>query len=76
MIMDNFLRQVEEIVELESGTAQPSDRFKEYPTWDSLAFLVLLTQISEEYGVTVSNSELTSIDTLEELWSMIRKKKG
>lgn len=70
--MDTFLRQIEEIVELPPGSATPSDRFKEYETWDSLTFLVLLSQINEDYGVTISNSELRAAETLDELWGLIQ----
>lgn len=70
--MEAFLRQIEEIVELPPGTATPADRFKEYETWDSLTFLVLLSQINEDYGVTISNSELRAVETLDELWGLIQ----
>lgn len=70
--MEAFLRQIEEIVELPQGSATPSDRFREYETWDSLTFLVLLSQINEEYGITISNGELRGIQTLEELWGLIQ----
>lgn len=72
--METFLRQIEEIVEIPSGSAAPADRFREYETWDSLTFLVLLSQLNETYGISLSNGEVRGVDTLQELWALIQQK--
>lgn len=73
--MDSFLRQIEEIVELPPGSAAPGDQFWEYENWDSLAALLLLNQIQEEHGVTLSANDLLRVQNIEDLWRLMLSRK-
>ncbi len=73
--MQEFLRQIEEIVEMPPGSATPADCFRDYENWDSLASLVLLNHLQEEHGVVMSGQELLLADTVAQLWDLVQSRR-
>lgn len=71
--MDKFLELMEDVIEKDSGTVKPGDKFKEFEEWDSLALLSLIAMINEEYDITISRIELDKISTIKELYTYIQE---
>ena len=74
--MENFIKSFSETLERESGSCNPTDKYKEYPEWDSIGLLSVLAMINEEYDVTVSRDEIENTDTVAELYALILQKLG
>jgi acyl carrier protein len=52
--------------ELNGGT-----RFRDLPDWTSLQALVVVASFAADYGVTLSDTEFQSADTLQELYQIV-----
>jgi acyl carrier protein len=42
----NFLEQIKSVLEIESKELSFNDKFREYPTWDSLVYLFLIALLN------------------------------
>lgn len=61
--MDEFLRKLEDTLELEAG-ALAAETTLESIGWDSLSALTCLVMLEEDYGVVATNDDLTDIETI------------
>jgi acyl carrier protein len=62
-----FCELLDELFELDSGTATGSTVLKEVPGWSSLTFVGLIAMIDEEYGIALSPSVIMSSETAGDL---------
>jgi acyl carrier protein len=70
--MEKLIENIAEILELEESEITKSFEFKNAENWDSLAQLSLLTIADDEYGVTLSEEVLKSVNTVEELFHVLQ----
>lgn len=63
----DFYELLDELFELDPGTASQSTVLKDVPNWSSLTFVGLIATIDEEYGIAVSPSVITSSETAGDL---------
>jgi acyl carrier protein len=70
--MENFLSLFTEILEREEKV-KLSDKFRNYPEWDSLSILALLAMINEEYDVIIPRKEFDEMITIEDIVKFIKK---
>lgn len=66
----DFIRQIEQILEVGPATVTRSSVLTELPGWSSLKFLGILAFADEELGVTLSPRRITSATTVAELMAM------
>lgn len=72
MEKEKFLENVIEILEIEdSSSINESTNFKELDEWDSLTALSTISMVDEECGVTITNKDLKSVETLGGLYNLI-----
>ncbi|MGA1795414.1 MAG: acyl carrier protein [bacterium] len=69
--MERFLKLMEEIFEKEQGSIAPTDRFRDYETWDSLQALSVVAMINQEYDVTISRENFVNCLTVEDLFHAV-----
>jgi acyl carrier protein len=69
--MDKFLELMSEALERDTGTVKGEDLFREYPEWDSLAHLTVISLIDEEYGMVIPRDEFGKMQTLAEVYQYI-----
>ncbi|MDD3463952.1 MAG: acyl carrier protein [Candidatus Cloacimonetes bacterium] len=69
--MEKFLELMTEALERDTGTVQADDVFREYPEWDSLAHLTVISLIDEEYGMVIPRDEFGKMQTLAEVYQYI-----
>lgn len=50
-----------------------NDKFRDYPEWDSLAYLSVLAMIDEEYEVIIEGKEFKTLQTLGDIVETIKK---
>jgi acyl carrier protein len=72
-IMEKFIEQLKESLEIENRDVLPEDKFREFEEWDSLANLSLLAMISDEYNTSLPRGEIDKAKTVEELYELIQK---
>ena len=71
--MEDFIKKIEEVFEMPSGSITPNDNFREYQEWDSLALLSLMAMLDDEYNVTIPRDDFQKLKTIEELYFYIKK---
>jgi len=71
--MDKFLEQIAEI--LEEDQVNLSDKLVDFDVWDSLAQLSIIALADEEYGVTISATEIKEAETVGGIKQLIENKR-
>lgn len=75
MTKEEFVQEIMEILEIEDASlAQDTTVFRELDEWDSLAALSTISMIDDEFGVTINNKDLRSVETLGELYDMVTER--
>jgi len=73
-MIDKIISILEEILERNHGTINPEDEFREYPEWDSLAYLSLIAKIDEDYHLIIPREDFQKIRTIEDLANYLENK--
>lgn len=75
MTKKEFVQEIMEILEIEDASlVQDTTVFRELDEWDSLAALSTISMIDDEFGVTINNKDLRSVETLGELYDMVTER--
>lgn len=75
MKKDEFIQEIMDILEIEDAyLIQETTAFKALNEWDSLAALSTISMVDDEFGVTINNKDLRSVETLGELYKLIVEK--
>ena len=69
--MDKFIELITEALERDAGTVKSDDNFRDYPEWDSLAHLTVISLIDEEYGMVIPRDEFGKMQTLTQVYDYI-----
>ena len=69
--MNEFILKLEDLFEMQSGSVLPSDLFRDYESWDSLALLSLMAMLEDEYGKTIPREVFEKLNTIEDLHNYI-----
>lgn len=69
-----FIRRVEEILQIQPGKLHGNTVFHELPEWDSVAALSVITMIDESYRVTLEGTEILECPTLGHLIELVEKR--
>lgn len=51
----------------------PDTEFKYLDDWSSMTALLLVALLEDDYDTTLTNSEIREIETVEELYNLIKK---
>ena len=74
MIMENFLEQIAELLEVD--VVNEADELKSFEAWDSLTILSIIAMANENYGVVLNATEINEANTIAGLWNLIESKKA
>ena len=77
MIMEmekEFLEKLKEALEIEDRELVLTDKFREYPEWNSLAFLSVIAMIDEEYDVIIEGKDFRKLETVADIISAIKER--
>jgi len=72
--MDNFYRQLAEVLEVDA--VEPSNVLRDYPQWDSLTVLSVISMIDTNYGVSLTARDLINLNTALTLHDKVLEKRG
>ena len=73
MAEPDFCELIDELFELDPGTATSLTVLKEIPSWSSLTFVGLTAMIDEEYGIALSPGVIMSSETAGDLEQKLRE---
>lgn len=68
---EKLFEVLKQSLELESTDISLSDKFRDYPEWDSLGQLSLIASLDEEFGVVIEGGEFSAIVTVGDLLAKI-----
>ncbi len=69
MTKEEFVQEFAEL--LENEEINENTKFRELDEWDSLAALSTISTIDDEFGVTINNKDLRSVETVSELYDLV-----
>lgn len=69
--INNFADQFDDI---DASTLKGDTVFKELDDWNSLVALSVIAMIDEEYDVTLKGNDITSSNTIEDLFNIVKSK--
>ncbi len=71
--IQDFIAQLEpELDGLPEGTLTPDTVFRDMPEWNSMYALIIMAFASTEYGADLSGEDLSSINSVRDLFDRIR----
>jgi acyl carrier protein len=70
MNRSQFLRQLDELLELEPGTLKGDEVLAELDGWGSLALLGYMGIVNENFGLIVSPAQISSCSTVDDLLAL------
>ena len=77
MDLNEFIAHVaEQFEETDASQIVASTKFQELDEYSSLIALSIIAMIDEEYDVTIKGNELRSAITIEDLFNIVKSKKG
>lgn len=77
MDLNEFIAHVvEQFEETDASQIVASTKFQELDEYSSLIALSLIAMIDEEYDVTIKGNDLRSAITIEDLFNIVKSKKG
>ena len=71
--MDEFLKQIAEILEVES--VKGTEDLKAFPQWDSLAVLSVIAMLDANYRVNLQAADFGPVNSALDLWNLVQAKK-
>ena len=64
----------EEVLEIDPGTLNGSERLSHLEEWDSMAAMSFIAMVDEQFGFTLSAKRLAESETVEDLVALLGDK--
>jgi acyl carrier protein len=76
MEIQNFIKAfAEQFEETDVNTINVNTKYKELPEWSSLLALSVIAMIDEEYDVRIKGEDIRHMDTVEDLFNVVKNRK-
>ena len=72
MSRDEFLRSLDEVLELSPGTLQGQESLEDYPLWDSTAVITFMALADSHNGSRLSPREIAACRTVRDLLNLAK----
>lgn len=73
MNRQEFLNNLEEILELDDNTLKGDEVLMELEQWDSLAFLSVIAMADENFDIIIQGNKLEEINTVADLIALVEE---
>jgi acyl carrier protein len=70
MTREEFLTQLDELLELPAGTLKGDEKLEELEHWDSLAMVSFMTLVDEHFKIKLSPRQFVNCATVNDLLSL------
>lgn len=71
---EKFIELLKDVLEIEDHEVKPTDNFRDYEEWDSLARLSVIAMLDEEFDVIIEDAEFKKLVTVEDLINAVKAK--
>jgi acyl carrier protein len=68
-----FINKFKEVLEFEEKDVKLTDKFREYPEWDSLSRLSLIAMLDDQYDVQIEDTHFKTLETIQDLINYVKK---
>lgn len=65
------IEMLEEMLDLEESTLEADTKLSEVEEWDSIAHLSLIVLLEDEFGKTVSGSEIRALKSVSDILGLM-----
>ena len=72
MGQEEFVRALEEILEMDPGTLKDAAKLQDLEHWDSVAMVTLMSVVDEKCGVQLSPRRLAGCVTVSDVYQLTR----
>ena len=77
MDINDLIKKLEgEFEDIPKGTLTPSTKIGDIQGWGSMHALIVIALMDTEYGITLRGEELRSVQSIQELFDLVNKKKA
>ena len=73
---EKIINSLKAVLDITDRDIRLTDKFRDYPEWDSLAFLSVIAMIDEEYEVVIEGNDFKRLITVADLIEEIKKRKA
>jgi len=73
MNKQEFLNELEEILELDPNSLKGDEVLSDIDEWDSLAFLSVIAMADENFDIVIEGDKLEKIQTVADLISLVKE---
>ncbi len=74
MTRQDFLKELEEVLDVESGSIKGDEALSDLDGWDSLAVMAFIAMVDEMFDVTLSASGLAESKNVSDLIALLGDK--
>ena len=74
-MLEAIITLMSECLEKDASEIKGSDQFREYEEWDSLAYLSVIAQIDDDFGLVVPIEDFRSCRTIQDLAAYVETHK-
>lgn len=67
-----FLKLLDELMELDTGTLKGDELLTNLPRWDSLALIGFIALLDEHFGVSVPATKINECKTVADLMALVK----
>jgi len=71
MNKEEFLRQLEQMMEMDSGSLTGEEALTDLPEWDSLQILEFLVLVEERFCVVIDGVDVMEAKTVNDLLALV-----
>jgi acyl carrier protein len=72
MNRDQFLLEMDEILDLPSGTLRGHEKLEELQNWDSISLITFIAMAENNNGVSISPGQIVTCSTVADLLRLAR----
>lgn len=77
MDINELIKKLEaEFEDIPPGTLTPSTKITDIQGWGSMHALIVIALVDTEYNVTLKGEELRSVQSIQELFDLVKKKQA
>jgi acyl carrier protein len=73
MDKNTFYRSLDEMLEVDSGTVQGSDKLADLESWNSLAVISFIAMADSQYKVSLPAKAITACRTVDDLAKLVEE---
>jgi len=73
---DEFLRALDDLLELDKGTLQGSEKLTELEGWDSLSIVSFMGLAQTHFKTTPAAKRIASCESINDLYSLVNEAKA